>query len=113
MLNMFSILQMSFKYDNERNDENDENFITIKCIDCGKQTGLSMDNMNKNYKDIVTVFVLNKLLYHVGMSWIIETHEKLKYEIEKHKPDWITGAPWYNTSICKKYMRQSLKDFQK
>ena len=33
-----------------------------------------MNNMNTNYKDIVNVFVLNMLLHHVGMSWIILTH---------------------------------------
>ena len=36
------------------------------------------------------------------LSWIIETNQQLEYDIEKHNPDWITGGPWYNTSICKK-----------
>ena len=42
-----------------------------------------MYTMNTNYKDIVTVFVLNTLLHHVGMSWIIETHEQLNYDMDK------------------------------
>ena len=74
----------------------------ISCSNCGKETEFSLDNMNTNYKDIVTVFVLNKLLNHVVMSWIIEAHEKLRYYMEKHIPDWTTGGPWYNTSICKR-----------
>ena len=42
------------------------------------------------------------MLHHVGMSWIIETHEKLQYDTYKHNSEWITGATWYNTSIYKK-----------
>ena len=62
---------------------------------------LSMNNINTNYKDIITSFVLNTLLHHVGMSQIMETHEQLKYDIYEHNQDWLTGGPWYNTSICK------------
>ena len=36
----------------------------------------------------------------------------------KYNPDWITGGPWYNTSICKKlhgtlfeeYIRNEITD---
>ena len=52
-----------------------------------------MKNMNTNYDDIITHFVLNKLLHHVGMSWIIEKNQQLEYEIDKHDPDLITGGP--------------------
>ena len=58
--------------------------------------------MNTNQKFIVTVFLLNALLHHVGMSQIIETHEQLKHDMDKNNPYWMTGGPWYNTSICKK-----------
>ena len=64
-----------------------------------------MDHMNNSYKNIITSFLLNKLLHHVGMSWIIETHEQLKYDMENNNQDWMTGGPWYNTSICKKLHR--------
>ena len=80
------------------------------CNDCGKQTGLYMDNMNINYEEIRTVFLLYTLLHNFGVSWIIETHEQLKYDMGKHNPDWIKGGPWYNTYICKKYMEQCLKN---
>ena len=42
------------------------------------------------------------MLHHVGMLWIIETHEQLKYDTDKHNSEWMTGGPWYNTYICKK-----------
>ena len=30
--------------------------------------------------------------------------------MEKHDSDWMTGCPWYNTYICKKYMETCLKN---
>ena len=42
------------------------------------------------------------MLHHVGMLWLIETHQQLKYYIDRYNPDWKTGGPWYNTSVCKK-----------
>ena len=61
-----------------------------------------MYKMNTTYQDIITSFVLNTMLHHVGMLWIIETYKQLKYDMGKHNLDWITGGPWYNTFICKK-----------
>ena len=58
-----------------------------------------MNNMNTNYRDIITSFVLNIVLKNVGVYCIIETHEELKYDMDKQNPDLITGGPWYNTSI--------------
>ena len=60
------------------------------------------DIINITYQDIITSFVLNKMLHHVGMLWIIETHEKLQYDMEKHNSYWMTGGPCYNTYICNK-----------
>ena len=62
-----------------------------------------MDTMNTKDQDINTSFVLNKLLHCVVMLWIIETHEQLNYYIFEHNSDCMTGGPWYNTSICKRY----------
>ena len=50
---------------------------------------------------MITEFVLNKILHHVGMSWIIFSNEEMKYEIDKiNHPDWLNKGPWYNTDIC-------------
>ena len=61
-----------------------------------------MDNFNTTHQDIITTFVLNTMLNHFGMLFIIEKHEKLQYDMDKHILEWMTGVPWYNTSICKK-----------
>ena len=50
-------------------------------------------NMNTTYQDIITTFVLNKMLYHVSMLWIIENLEQLKYDIDIQNSDWMTG--WF------------------
>ena len=51
--------------------------VAIKCINCGKLTGLYINNMNTNYNDIIPQFVLNTMLHHVGISWIIGTNKQL------------------------------------
>ena len=71
---MFSMLQMNFWYDNKTDDQNDVKIIAIRCSNCAKETGLSINHINTNYKDIITLFVLNTVLHHVGMAWMIETH---------------------------------------
>ena len=63
---------------------------------------ISMDKINTTHQYIITLSVLNKILKNVGMLWITETHEQLKYEMYKNNSDWMTGGPWYNTYICKK-----------
>ena len=61
-----------------------------------------MDHLNTTYQDIITTFVFNTMLHHVGMLCIIETHEQIQYNMDKHNSECITGGPWYNTSIYKK-----------
>ena len=61
-----------------------------------------MKNTYTNYKDIITKFVLNTVIHHVGMSWTIETNQQQEDDIEKHNQYWIIYGTWYDTSICKK-----------
>ena len=61
---------------------------------------------NTKFDEIITKFVLNAILYHVGMSWIIRSNKEMKYEIEENNhQDWLNKGPWYNTSICLKLHR--------
>ena len=104
------MLQISYWYDKEIFGENVVENTAKSCSNCGKQNGLSMKSMNTNYKDIITSFVLNTVLHHVGMSWIIEIDKHLEYYMYKHDSDWITGSPWYNTYICNNCMENCLKN---
>ena len=60
-----------------------------------------MDMLDTTYQDIITTFVLNKMLHHVSMILIIETHEQLQYDMDKQNSECMTGGPWYNKYICK------------
>ena len=51
------------------------------------------------------------MLQHVGVLWIIETHEQLQYNMDKHNSEWMTGGTWYNTSICKKLLGKVFEVF--
>ena len=46
----------------------------LRCSNCGKETIIDVDIMNTIYQGIITTFLLNKMLHHVGMLLIIETH---------------------------------------
>ena len=61
---------------------------------------------------MVTEFVLNAILYHVSMSWIISSNNEMKYEIDKsnHK-DYLNKGPWYNTDICSRFHGGMFVDF--
>ena len=50
---------------------------------------------------MITKFVLNTILHHVGMSWIISSNDEMKYEIYKsNHQDLLNKCTWYNKSIC-------------
>ena len=74
--------------------------VAIRCSNFGKETLIDVDILNTTYQDIITNFVLNTMLHHVGMLWIVENHEELKYDMDMKNLDWLKGGPWYNTSIC-------------
>ena len=42
---------------------------------------------------------------------MIETYEKLKYDMEKQNSEWMTVGTWYNTSICKELHGNVLEGF--
>ena len=48
--------------------------IAIRCMNCKKDTGLYL--RTKICEVMITKFVLNAILHHVGMSWIIFSNVK-------------------------------------
>ena len=72
--------------------------ISIRCTNCKKETVLYLTTFT--LEEMITKFVLNTILHHVGMSWIICSNEKTKYQMDKiNHPDWLNKGSWYNTSI--------------
>ena len=71
----------------------------IRCINCKKETGIYLTTFT--LEEMITNFVLNAILHHVGMLWIICSNKKIRYEMDKsNHPDCFNKGPWYNTSIC-------------
>ena len=68
--------------------------IPIRCSNCGKQTMISINNMNTTQQGIFTLFVLNTVFHNIVKLWIIETNQHLEYDMDKHNPYWMKGGPW-------------------
>ena len=73
--------------------------IDIRCINCKREKCLFLKNTT--FEEMVTKFVLNAILHHVGMLCLISSNEEMKYEMDKNSHQaWLNKGPWYNTSIC-------------
>ena len=69
----------------------------FKCINCDRSTGLLLKV--KTFKEMITKFLINTKLPHVGLSWIIYSSKKMNYDIkENNHPDWLNKVPRYNTA---------------
>ena len=56
--------------------------------------------------------MLNAILNHVGMLWIISSNDEMKYEIDKNDHrDWLNECIWYNTAIFSKFHGSLFEDF--
>ena len=78
------MFQIRCWYNKGHDNQNKVEHIAIRCSNCEKKTDSSMDDMNTEYNDITTSFVLNKVLHHIGMSRIIKTKKHLEYDMYKH-----------------------------
>ena len=47
-----------------------------------QETIIDVYNMNTTFQYIIKTFVLNKMLHHINILWIIEDNEKLKYDMD-------------------------------
>ena len=93
---MFEIL---LSYGNKELD-----VLSIKCTNCKRETGLDSEtSFTWVYDEIITKFVLNSMLHHLGLSWITSFNREMEYEMnETNHQDWLNKGPWYNRSICSK-----------
>ena len=65
---MFEIL---LSYGDEKLD-----VMYIKCINCKRETSLNPEtSFSWVFDEIITKFLLNAILHHVGMSWIIRPNQ--------------------------------------
>ena len=100
LLKMFSMFEIRLSYWEKYLDT-----LSLKCIHCKRETGLDPEtNFTWVYDKIITKFVLNAMLDHVGMSWIISSNQEMEYEMntKNNHLDWSNKGPWYNKNICSK-----------
>ena len=100
LLKMFSMFKIRLSFGNEDLDD-----LSINCTNCKRETGLNSEtSFTWVYDEIVTKFVLNAMLNHVGMSWIISYKREMEYEMnaESNHLDWLNKGPWYNRNIYSK-----------
>ena len=96
--------------------DDDLEIFSLKCINCKKETGLNTETgFNWVYDEVITKFVLNEMLHHVGMSWIISSNKEMDYDnyTNSHHLDWFNTGPWYNKNICSKLHGTTFEDFIK
>ena len=56
--------------------------ISLNCTNCKRETGLDSEkNFSWLIDEVITKFVLNSILHHVGMSWITSSNKEMKYEM--------------------------------
>ena len=61
---------------------------------------------------MITKFVLNTILHHVGILWIICSNQKMKYEMDEiNHPGWLNKCPCYNIAICLRLHGSLFEDF--
>ena len=65
------------------------------------------------YDEVITQFVLNSMLHHVGMSWIIISKKEMEYDnfTNSKKLDWFDTGPWHNKNICSKLYGTTFEGF--
>ena len=106
-----SLLKVFFMFELNLIDYGDKGeSIYIRCINCKKERGLYL--VTSTLEEMITKFVLNTILHHVGMLWIICSNREMKYKIDKiNHPDWLNKGTWYNISICSRLHVSMFEDF--
>ena len=76
LLKMFSMFEILLSCGDDNLDK-----VCLKCVNCKKETGLNAETGFKEfYDEVITQFVLNSMLRHVGMSWIIRSEQEMDYD---------------------------------
>ena len=69
LLKMFSMLEIRWSC-----GDDDLDMVSLKCINCKKETGLNSESgFTWVYDEVIPQFLLNEMWHHAGMSWIISS----------------------------------------
>ena len=108
LLKVFAMFEIRLSHEDEKLD-----IVSFKCINCKRETGLDSEtSFSWVFDEVIPKFVLNEILHHVVMSWIISSYKEMDYEMDKNNhQDWLNKGPWYNTSIYLKLHGSRFEDF--
>ena len=70
LLRMFSMFGISITVGDVNVDE-----VSLMCINCKRKTYLQPKSEKEFYGKMITPFVMNSMLHHVGMSWMISSEK--------------------------------------
>ena len=76
--------------------DDDLDIVSLKCINCKKETGLNIETGFKwVYDEVINQFVLNSMLHHVGTSWIISSKKEMDYDniTNRKNLEWFDTGP--------------------
>ena len=105
MLKLFSVFNKRIWYNNNYFPDD----LKINCIKCNKVFGYKL--YNQTLKDIITIFVTNVVFLPVGIYWINNSKEDLKFDFDHHCPNWILNFPLCNTTICSHFQGYLFDDY--
>ena len=91
----------------------DLDVLSLKCINFKKETGVNSETtFTWVYDEVITKFVLNEMLHHTGMSWIISSNQEMEYDMttKRNHLYWLNKGPCYNKNICSKLHRIKFED---
>ena len=94
LLKMFSLFEIRLSCGDINLDT-----VSLKCINCKKETGLKSKTGFKDfYYEVITQFVLNAMLHHVVMSWIISSKKEMDYDnfTNSKNLNFFDTGPWHN-----------------
>ena len=77
LLKLFAMFVLCLNYKEGKLD-----VISLRCINFKRETGLFLKNTT--FDEMITKFVLNTILHHVDMSWIISSNKEMNYEIDEN-----------------------------
>ena len=98
LLKLFAMFELCLFDYKQYEEGNIMDIISIRCINCNKETVLYLRNTTT--EEMITKFVLSAILHHVCMSWILSSIKEWFYEIDKtNHPNWLNKRPCYNTNI--------------
>ena len=89
--------------------------VSLMCINCKRSTGLKPKSGKEFYDKMITPFVMNSMLHHVGMSWMISSKKEIDYDNFNNTRNlgWFETGPWHNKNICSKLYGTTFEGFIK